>query len=53
VGIATGPLVGSLLGGISWRGPFFGVTTLMPIALIATPVSARSRCTWTPTSLAW
>ncbi|MBF6216480.1 MFS transporter, partial [Nocardia puris] len=24
IGIATGPLVGALLGGISWRGPFFG-----------------------------
>jgi MFS transporter, ACDE family, multidrug resistance protein len=38
IGIAAGPLVGSLLGGISWRGPFFGVTTLMSIALIATLV---------------
>ena len=34
VGIALGPLVGGLLGSISWRGPFFGVTTLMGIALI-------------------
>lgn len=33
-GIALGPLVGGLLGGISWRGPFFGVTVLMTIALI-------------------
>jgi MFS transporter, ACDE family, multidrug resistance protein len=33
VGIALGPLVGGLLGGISWRGPFFGVTVLMGIAL--------------------
>jgi MFS transporter, ACDE family, multidrug resistance protein len=33
-GIAMGPLVGGLLGGISWRGPFFGVTVLMAIALV-------------------
>jgi ACDE family multidrug resistance protein len=36
VGIALGPLVGGELGGISWRGPFFGVTVLMGISLIAT-----------------
>jgi ACDE family multidrug resistance protein len=36
VGIATGPLVGGLLGNISWRGPFFGVSVLMAISLIAT-----------------
>jgi MFS family permease len=33
-GIALGPLLGGELGGISWRGPFFGVTVLMSIALI-------------------
>ncbi len=38
VGIALGPLVGGELGAISWRGPFFGVTVLMTIALIATLV---------------
>ena len=38
VGIATGPLLGSILGGISWRGPFFGVTVLMAISLTATLV---------------
>ena len=38
IGIATGPLVGGLLGEISWRGPFFGVATLMALALIATMV---------------
>jgi ACDE family multidrug resistance protein len=38
LGIAAGPLVGGLLGNISWRGPFFGVATLMAIALIATLV---------------
>ncbi len=36
VGIALGPLVGGELGGISWRGPFFGVTVLMAISLVAT-----------------
>lgn len=34
MGIATGPLVGGVLGGISWRGPFFGVSALMAIALV-------------------
>jgi MFS family permease len=38
LGIAAGPLVGGLLGTVSWRGPFFGVATLMAIALIATLV---------------
>ena len=36
VGIAAGPLLGGLLGNISWRGPFYGVSALMAIALIAT-----------------
>ncbi|GAB2826494.1 MFS transporter [Actinocorallia aurea] len=36
LGIAVGPLLGGLLGDISWRGPFFGVAALMAIALIAT-----------------
>jgi ACDE family multidrug resistance protein len=36
LGIAAGPLVGGLLGNISWRGPFFGVSVLMGIALVAT-----------------
>jgi MFS family permease len=38
VGIALGPLVGGELGGISWRGPFFGVTVLMAVSLVATIV---------------
>src|SRR3954453_4859179 len=38
LGIAAGPLVGGLLGDISWRGPFFGVAVLMAVALIATAV---------------
>ena len=36
IGIALGPLIGGLLGSISWRGPFFGVSVLMFIALLAT-----------------
>ncbi|BBX08704.1 MFS transporter [Mycolicibacterium aichiense] len=36
LGIAVGPLVGGVLGGISWRGPFFGVSVLMAIALVVT-----------------
>ena len=35
VGIAIGPLLGGILGRISWRGPFFGTAALMAIALIA------------------
>ncbi|MGD7789710.1 MFS transporter [Propionibacteriaceae bacterium Y1700] len=34
LGIATGPLLGGFLGGISWRGPFFGTAALMAIGLI-------------------
>jgi ACDE family multidrug resistance protein len=30
LGIAVGPLVGGFLGAISWRGPFYGVSTLWP-----------------------
>jgi MFS transporter, ACDE family, multidrug resistance protein len=42
VGIAAGPLLGGLLGSISWRGPFFGVSALMAIALIATIVLVQN-----------
>jgi MFS transporter, ACDE family, multidrug resistance protein len=34
-GISLGPLLGGELGGISWRGPFFGVAVLMGIGFIA------------------
>ena len=34
LGISTGPLLGGLLGGISWRGPFFGVAVLMTIGFV-------------------
>jgi len=43
IGIASGPLLGGLLGNVSWRGPFFGVSVLMLIALVATVA-------WVPTS---
>jgi len=36
LGIAAGPLVGGELGSITWRAPFFGVSALMTIALVAT-----------------
>ena len=36
LGIAVGPLVGGVLGSISWRGPFFGVSVLMAIAVVVT-----------------
>ena len=36
LGIAVGPLVGGVLGSISWRGPFFGVSALMTVAVIVT-----------------
>lgn len=49
LGIAAGPLIGGVLGGISWRGPFYGVSVLMSIAFVATawflpptPAAART-----------
>ncbi|ORB66148.1 MFS transporter [Mycolicibacterium tusciae] len=38
VGIAVGPLVGGVLGSMSWRGPFFGVSALMAFAVVVTAV---------------
>ena len=35
VGIASGPLLGGLLGGVSWRGPFFGTAALMAVGFVA------------------
>ncbi|MFG1694343.1 MFS transporter [Nonomuraea sp. NPDC049309] len=43
IGIAVGPLLGGLLGHISWRGPFYGVAVLMAIALIATITLVRAQ----------
>jgi len=41
LGIAIGPLLGGILGELSWRGPFFGVVVLMAIAFIAVLVLLR------------
>lgn len=41
LGIAVGPLLGGILGEMSWRGPFFGVVALMAIAFIAVLVLLR------------
>lgn len=35
LGIAIGPLLGGLLGSVSWKGPFFGTSVLMAIGFIA------------------
>jgi ACDE family multidrug resistance protein len=35
LGIASGPLLGGLLGGMSWRGPFFGTAALMAVGFVA------------------
>jgi MFS transporter, ACDE family, multidrug resistance protein len=35
LGIAAGPLLGGLLGGITWRGPFFGTAFLMAVGFVA------------------
>jgi predicted MFS family arabinose efflux permease len=42
LGIAVGPLVGGVLGSISWRGPFFGVSALMAFALVVTALMLPS-----------
>lgn len=36
LGIASGPLLGGALEGISWRDPFFGTATLMAIGFVVT-----------------
>lgn len=41
IGIASGPLVGGLLGGIGWRIPFFGVAALMMVSLVSVLVGVR------------
>ena len=35
LGIASGPLLGGVLGDISWRGPFFGTAVLMAVGFVA------------------
>lgn len=42
VGMALGPLVGGLLGSVSWRGPFIGTAILMAIAFIAIATMLKS-----------
>lgn len=52
LGIAIGPLVGGLLGSISWRGPFFGTSALMAIAFIAIVILlGKDTAKRTPTKL--
>ncbi|GAB3259283.1 MFS transporter [Arthrobacter pigmenti] len=34
VGLAVGPLVGALLGSVSWRGPFAGTAVLMALGVV-------------------
>jgi len=41
LGIAIGPLLGGILGEVSWRGPFFGVVALMAIAFVAVLVLVK------------
>ena len=54
LGIAVGPLVGGVLGSISWRGPFFGVSALMAVrrrghGLPAAATPPAERATTLPT----
>ncbi|WP_047150981.1 MFS transporter [Aneurinibacillus tyrosinisolvens] len=55
LGISVGPLIGGELGAISWRGPFFGVASLMVVAFIAItvlmPKSNNSQSSKAKTSL--
>lgn len=53
LGIAIGPLLGGLLGSISWRGPFFGTAVLMAIGFIAIAVLLKKdeKADRTPTRL--
>ncbi|AXB46315.1 MFS transporter [Amycolatopsis albispora] len=42
VGLSVGPLLGALLGNISWRGPFLGTAVLMAGALVLCSVFLSS-----------
>jgi MFS family permease len=42
IGMALGPLVGGLLGTVSWRAPFIGTSVLMLIAFVAIAVMLKS-----------
>jgi ACDE family multidrug resistance protein len=52
LGIAIGPLLGGLLGSVSWKGPFFGTSVLMAIAFVAIVVllGKEDRSTRVPTT---
>jgi len=49
LGMAIGPLLGGLLGEVSWRGPFFGVVALMAIAFVAVATLLRTKGAAKPT----
>jgi ACDE family multidrug resistance protein len=42
VGMAVGPLLGGVLGNVSWRAPFFGTAALMAVGLIAIVAMLRT-----------
>lgn len=42
LGLSVGPLLGALLGNISWRGPFIGTAVLMAGALVLCTVFLRN-----------
>ncbi|MFF5985790.1 MFS transporter [Prauserella flavalba] len=42
LGLSVGPLLGALLGSISWRGPFLGTSVLMACALVLCAVFLKS-----------
>lgn len=42
IGMALGPLLGGVLGSLSWRGPFFGTAVLMGIGFLAILVLLRA-----------
>ncbi|MEU6535461.1 MFS transporter [Streptomyces sp. NPDC047000] len=43
LGMACGPLLGALLGNLSWRYPFFGTATLMAIGFLCITVFLREQ----------
>lgn len=55
LGLSTGPLLGAMLGHLSWRGPFAGTALLMGIALILAagflPADATDRTQRTPVKI--
>lgn len=53
LGFAFGPLVGGLLGEVSWRGPFAGTAILMGMALIAIVIFFKAPRTSSATPLSF